>query len=93
VLLPLLRLLSRNPIFAAIERWKELDALHGAAIHATDAIGDFESADYEAAYEAQTKACHAAWHAMEDVFKTVSTTLAGMRAKISFSVSSTSPVV
>jgi len=78
-----------DPIFALIEQWKELDVLHGAMIKATDkaaAAGDYSDA-VEAAYIAQGNACHEACEVAFAIFKTLPTTLAGMRAKIDFAFS------
>jgi hypothetical protein len=82
-----------DPIFAAIERWKKLDALHVAAIDATDDADRRAVSDemYEAtvmpAYRAQRAAQTAAYDATMAVFQIVPTTLAGMRAKIDFAFS------
>jgi hypothetical protein len=62
-----------DPIFAAIERWKEMDAALAAAIRAKDD-------------EAQDGACAEVCNATMAVFKTVPTTLPGFRAKIDFAL-------
>jgi hypothetical protein len=62
-----------DPIFAAIERWKEADAALAAAIRAKDD-------------EAQDGACSEVCNATMAVFKTVPTTLPGLRAKIDFAL-------
>jgi hypothetical protein len=89
--------LEPDPIFAALDRWHELDVLHVEAIHAADAVqaeiwrNETDQAAADAIMgpvdEAQSAACGAAWSGMEDVFEIVPTTLAGMRAKIDFAFS------
>jgi hypothetical protein len=68
-----------DPIFAAIERWRELLVIEEATEHA-HAQARFDGELWDAANKAGDERYNAMWIVLE----TVPTTLAGMRAKIDF---------
>jgi hypothetical protein len=78
-----------DPIYAAIDRWKELDVVWGAALkaYARAEEGDDEGT-VKLACEAEHEAGDAVSTVIETIFAMVPTTLAGMHAKIDWAFNS-----
>jgi hypothetical protein len=69
-----------DPVFAAIDKWRTLAALHGAAIGAEDGYNGEDPDEIRRLDEIATAACHAECDAMRELCLTVPTTAAGASA-------------